>query len=101
VIQADLRSSGDAGSRSRGALVEGILKNGETDDPSTAGRFVSLISNQLSMAKNDYLRQVIGYDYPEYPWQKDNYRIREGCGSMVESVLKELNSGSGDASESN
>jgi hypothetical protein len=29
------------------------------------------------MAKNDFLRQVIGYEYPNYPWEKDNYSIRD------------------------
>ena len=64
-----------------------------------AGRFVSLISNQLGMAKNDFLRQVIGYEYPEYQWQKDNYHIRDGYRSMVESVLQELNGASGNGSQ--
>ncbi len=81
---------------SRGALIEAILRSGETDDPSTAGRFVSLISNQLGMAKNDHLRQVIGYDYPEHHWQKDNYHIRKEYRALVESVLKDLASGADD-----
>lgn len=86
----------ETGRVSRGALVEAILKGGETDDSSTAGRFVSLISNQLGMAKNDYLRQVIGYDYPEYHWQKDNYHIREQYHPLVDSVLEDLSRGAGD-----
>lgn len=75
---------------SRRRLVEEMLKDGETEDLTTAGRFVSLISQQLGLAKNDFLRQVVGYDYPDHDWQKDNYHIREGLQSLVKSVLEEL-----------
>jgi len=75
---------------SRAKLVEEILKNGETRDPSTAGRFVSLISSQLGMAKNDFLRQVLAYEYPEYKWQKDNYSIRTEYRQLVEETLAEV-----------
>jgi len=64
--------------------------SGETNDPACAGRFASLISGQLGMAKNDYLRQIIGYDYPDHQWQKDNYHIRESYKPLVESVLAEI-----------
>jgi len=80
----------DRGTVSRGDLVEAILKSGETNDLTTAGRFASLISSQIGMAKNDYLRQIIGYDYPDHQWQKDNYHIRESYRPLVESVLSEL-----------
>jgi hypothetical protein len=54
------------------------------------GYFVSLISVQIGMQKNDFLRQVIGYDYPNYHWEKDNYRIREEYKVLVKEVLDEL-----------
>lgn len=72
---------------SREQLVDAFLAQGEAADAATAGRFVSLISSQLGMAKNDYLRQVIGYEYPEYSWQKDNYHIREGYRDVVTDIL--------------
>lgn len=82
----------EKGRVSRTELVEEFLKRGEADDPSTAGRFVSLISSQLGMAKNDYLRQVIGYEYPQHDWQKDNYHIRDGYRGLVEELLSETGS---------
>lgn len=74
----------------RDQLVQEFLNRGQAPDAAAAGRFVSLISLQLGMAKNDYLRQVIGYDYPDHDWQKDNYHIRNGYRPMVEELLTEL-----------
>lgn len=75
---------------SREQLVQGILKSGETTDPSSAGRFVSLISLQIGKEKNAFLRQVIGYEYPDHVWQKDNYHIRQPYTNLVREVLQEL-----------
>jgi hypothetical protein len=44
------------------------------------------------MQKNDFLRQVIAYDYPNYAWEKDNYRIRPDYKELVREVLVELGS---------
>jgi len=41
--------------------------------------------------KNYMLRkaQIIAYDYPNYPWEKDNYRIREGYEDLVKELIDE------------
>ena len=35
----------------------------------------------MGMEKNDFLRQVIGYEYPTNEWEKDNYFIRQNSGT--------------------
>lgn len=60
-------------------------------DESQAGYFLALISNQLGHKKKDFLRQVISFEYPNYPWEKDNFCIRLEYRQLVEDVLKELN----------
>ena len=77
---------------SRDKLKEEFVKQGEASDLSNAGYFLSLISSQVGQKKNDYLRQIIGYEYPNYPWEKDNYQIREGYKELVENLLKDLKS---------
>ena len=42
------------------------------------------------MEKNDFLRQVIEYDYPNNSWEKDNYRLRQDAEQVVRDVLAEL-----------
>jgi hypothetical protein len=59
-------------------------------DTKQTGIFISLISNQLGQKKKDYLRQIIRYEYPNYPWEKDNFMIEGKYRNMVEEVLKEL-----------
>jgi hypothetical protein len=58
--------------------------------PQNAGNFISLISNQLGQKKNDYLRQIISYEYPNYPWEKDNFQIIPEYKILVEEVLNIL-----------
>lgn len=71
----------------RQQLTDEFVRRDHADDHVQAGRFISLISSQLSMEKNDYLRQVIEYEYPDYVWQKDNYRIRDGYRDLVRSLV--------------
>ena len=42
------------------------------------------------MKKNDFLRQVVAYDYPRHRWEKDNFAIREEHRSLVGEVLAGL-----------
>ena len=42
------------------------------------------------MQKNDFLQQVIGYEYPDYHWEKDNYFIRPEYRHLVGEVLTSL-----------
>ena len=74
----------------REQLKEEFVMRGAAKDTSKAGFYLTLISSQMGMEKNDFLRQVIGYAYPTYSWEKDNYHIREDYRGLVESVLKEL-----------
>jgi hypothetical protein len=74
----------------REQLKEEFVKRGEAEDTSQAGYFLVLVSGQMGMKKNDFLRQVIRYEYPRHAWEKDNYSIREGFQDLVREVLQEL-----------
>lgn len=74
----------------RDQLKEEFVKRGEADNVRDAGYFLSLISQQVGMKKNAFLRQIIGYDYPNNPWEKDNYRIRDGYRDLLREVLSDL-----------
>lgn len=83
LIPACLRSD----SLSREQLKEEFLKQHPEVEPSKAGFSLSVISGQLGMKKNDFLRQVVGYEYPTYEWEKDNYFIRPEHRQLVIDVL--------------
>jgi hypothetical protein len=61
-------------------------------DDRQAGIFLALISNQLGQKSKDYLRQVIAYEFPNEPWEKDKFRIREEYIDLVKRVLNHLSS---------
>ena len=73
----------------RSVLKQAFIDYNEPNAEKNAGYFMSLISNQVGMQKNDFLRQIIGYDYPNFSWEKDNYRIREEHVELVRSLLEE------------
>ena len=73
----------------RGELKKELVKAGAKGE-TQAGFFLSLISNQLGQKKKDYLRQIISYEYPNYPWEKDNFTIKEEYRDMVNDILSEL-----------
>ena len=73
----------------RGELKKELVKAGAKGE-TQAGFFLSLISNQLGQKKKDYLRQIISYEYPNYPWEKDNVAIKEEYRDMVNDILSEL-----------
>ena len=50
------------------------------------------MSVQMGMAKNDFLRQVVAYEYPNYEWEKDNFSIREEFKELVADLLTEFES---------
>ena len=56
-------------------------------DPTRAGLSLTGISNQLGSPRNDFLRQVLSYEYPKYPHEKDNFRIRAEYRQLVADVL--------------
>jgi hypothetical protein len=57
-------------------------------DESKIGYYLTPISSQLGMKKNDFLRQVIRYEYPRYEWEKDNFQIVESYRTMIENIIK-------------
>ena len=59
-------------------------------DESKIGYYLTPISSQLGMKKNDFLRQIVNYEYPRYEWEKDNFSINENYAEMVNKVLNEL-----------
>ncbi len=75
----------------RDQIKNEFVKIGMAEKVSDSGYFLSLISGQLGMAKNDFLRQVIGYEIPPgQPWLKEYYFIREEYKQIVQDVLEEL-----------
>lgn len=74
----------------REELKNEFVRTQAADDKSQAGYFLSLISNQLGQQKKDYLRQIISYEYPNYSWEKDNFRLKDEYREMVENILGEL-----------
>ena len=77
----------------RELLKDELVKRGIAKDVRRAGYHLSVVSGQIGMAKNDFLRQVIAYDYPNYPWEKDNYRLRPGSADLVREILAEVGAG--------
>jgi len=74
----------------RDDLKRELVARGEAEDISKAGFAQSVISGQIGLKKNDFLRQVIGYGYPNNPWEKDEYFIHSGYRDLVEEILDEL-----------
>lgn len=68
-----------------------FARNGAADNERQAGYFLALISNQLGHKWNDYLRQVIHYEFPNYPWEKDNFKINDEYKELVKEILEKLN----------
>lgn len=74
----------------REELKEKFLRQNPDVDPAKAGFSLSVISGQMGMKKNDFLRQVIGYEYPTYAWEKDNYHIRPEYRQIVVDLLDSI-----------
>jgi hypothetical protein len=80
-----------------GATETEFLRSNPDVEPSKAGFSLSVISGQLGMKKNDFLRQVIGYEYPNYEWEKDHYFVRQEYRELIGGVLEEIESRDGAA----
>ncbi|MCC9079053.1 endonuclease NucS [Litorilinea aerophila] len=80
------------GKATRDQLKKEFVQMGEADTERNAGYFLSLISQQVGLARNDFLRQVVGYEYhPDMLWMKETYFIYEEYRDLVREVLHELN----------
>lgn len=51
---------------------------------------ITHLSSQLGQKTNDFLRQVIAYEYPHHYWIKDNFSIRGQYRQLVSEVLEQL-----------
>ncbi len=67
-----------------------LLEHEPSMESSKAGYSLTTISSQLGMTKNDFLRQVLSYEYPTYGWEKDRFSLREEYADLVRDVLKSL-----------
>jgi hypothetical protein len=74
----------------REELKKELVGNDPHIDESRAGYYLTTMSSQLGMAKNDFLRQVISYGYPNYEWEKDDFSIRREYRELVKQVLEKL-----------
>jgi hypothetical protein len=71
----------------REELKQEFLSRDSSLDPGVVGRYLSLISSQMGMEKNSFLRQAIAYDYPTNHWEKDNYQVRDGYAEMLGEIV--------------
>ncbi len=79
------------GKATREQLKEEFVRVGMADNVNQAGYFLSLISQQMGLAKNDFLRQVIGYElHPNHPWLKEVYFVKEEYRGLLEETLREI-----------
>ncbi len=74
----------------REQLKKEFLDFDKTVEASKVGYHLTTISTQLGMKKNDFLRQIISYEYPTYSWEKDNFSIRPDYHDFINSILEEL-----------
>ena len=73
----------------REQLKKELVKTGEAENESQAGYFMALVSGQLGHKWKDYLRQVIHYKYPNYPWEKDNFSIPAEYKDLVQEIISD------------
>ena len=74
----------------RNELVKAVVERGGADNESSAGFSLTTLSTQFGMQRNDFLRQVVSYGYPNREWAKDNYSIRDGYHDLLREILEEL-----------
>ena len=75
---------------SRDQLKKAFVDFDPKYDETKVGYYLTLVSSQLGMTKNDFLRQVVAYEYPRHHWEKDNFSIRDQYKDLVKAVLSEL-----------
>ena len=76
----------------REQLKQELVEYDPKIEVSKAGYYITPLSSQLGMEKNDFLRQIVSYEYPTYSWEKDNFSIREEYRPLIESMLKAVKS---------
>ena len=108
LLKQYLLRSGSTNNRIRRALLPACLENQQVtrdelkaeclkrnlvDDPAKVGYVLVAVSSQISLERHDFLRQVVGYSFPNNPWEKDNYFVRPEYKDLVREVLAELDDG--------
>jgi hypothetical protein len=68
--------------------LKDLVARTESADARTAGLALGSLSSQLGRKENDFLRQVLGYGYPNHPWEKDGFFIRPERRELVAQVLE-------------
>ena len=74
----------------REELKRKYLEVDPTAKETSVGYYLTAVSSQLGMTKNDFLRQVLAYEYPRYHWEKDNFSIRDEYRNLVKQILEEI-----------
>jgi hypothetical protein len=74
----------------RDRLKELISAQTESADAGKIGLALTSLSTQLGRKENDFLRQVLGYGYPNHPWEKDDFLIRPEHRELVVQILEEV-----------
>jgi len=74
----------------REQLKQELVKHDPNIEPAKAGYYLTTMSAQLGMKKNDFIRQVISYEYPTYAWEKDNFSLREEHRELIERLLRDI-----------
>jgi len=74
----------------RDALKKAFVRVDPKYDESKVGLYLTLVSSQFGMKKNDFLRQVVAYEYPRHKWEKDNFTMRDEYRTVVGEVLAAL-----------
>jgi hypothetical protein len=59
-------------------------------DEQKVRHYMTHVSTALGKETNDFLRQVIEYEYPHNHWKKDNFSIKSQYRQMVMEVLERL-----------
>ena len=73
---------------SREMLKAALVAKGLSENSTKAGFQLSALSGQINNKVNDFLRQVIAYEYPNNSWEKENYRIVDDYRDFVEELLE-------------
>lgn len=69
-----------------------LVAQTESADARKIGLALGSLSSQLGRKENDFLRQVLGYGYPNHYWEKDDFFIRPEHRELVGQVLEEVRS---------
>jgi hypothetical protein len=70
--------------------LKDLVAQTESAEARKVGLALGSLSVQLGRKENDFLRQVLGYGYPDHPWEKDDFFIRPEHRELVAQVLDEV-----------